>query len=116
MAARQSNISTGFRVVGAAPLGVTKKVAADIVRAFREQLSQTGREVNVKAMRFIPSSRATTERGSFQVVANNFIEIVPGNNASPRYETLDSVVTVGRQGGVQKLEGLTIPALQRAVS
>jgi hypothetical protein len=104
------------RVVGAGPLGVTKKVTAEILRDLRNQLSQNGRSVTVKWMRFIPSSRTTTENGSFQVIANNFIEVIPGKDSSPRYEALDSVVTVGRTDGVQKLEGLTIPALQRATS
>jgi len=116
MAEKQSPAQTGPRVIGAVPLGVTKKVTADIVRAFRKQLSETGRDVNVKALRFIPSSRTATESDSFQVIASNFIEIIPGKNASPRYETVESVVTVGRQGGVQKLEGLMIPALRRVAS
>lgn len=104
------------RILGAAPLGVTKKVTAEIVRDLRNQLSQDGRSVTVKAMRFIPSSRTAMENGSFQVVANTLIEVTPGNHSAPRPETLDSVVTVGRTDGIQKLEGLTIPALQRMTS
>jgi len=101
------------RVLGAAPLGVTKKVAAEIVRDLRKQLSQDGRAVTVRTMRFIPSTRATTESGSFQVIANTVFDVMPGKDATPRLEALDSVVTIGRKDGVQMLEGLSIPALQR---
>jgi hypothetical protein len=112
MAKKRSN-DTPPRVVGAAPLGVTRKVTDQMVRDFSKQLSQGGRTVTVKAIRFIPSSRTMTDTGSFQVVANNFVEITPSIASSPRLETMDSVVTVGRTGGVQKLEGLSIPALER---
>ncbi len=100
------------RILGDVPLGVTKKVTAAIVRDLRHQLSQNGRSVNVKAIRFIPSTRTLTETNAFQVVANTVLEVTAGKDASPRLESLDSVVTVGRTGGVQTLEGLTIPALQ----
>jgi hypothetical protein len=104
------------RVVGAGSLGVTKKVTAEIVRDLRNQLGQDGRSVTVKTLRFIPSSRTTTETGAFQVLANTFFEILSDKDTVPRSEALDSVVTVGRSGGVQKLESLTIPALHRAAS
>lgn len=104
------------RILGATPLGVTKKVTDEIVRGLRNQLSRDGRSVTVKAMRFIPSSRIATEGGSFQVVANAVVEVKPGKDHSPHSEALDSVVTIGRAGGTQKLEGLTIPSLQRATS
>ncbi len=104
------------RVLGAVPLGVTKKVTAEIVRDLYNQLNQDGRSVTVKAMRFLPSSRTATENGSFQVIANTVFEVMRGKDSTPHAETLDSVVTVGRTGGVQKLEGVTIPALQRATS
>ena len=104
------------RVLGAAPLRMTKKVTDEILRALRDKLSQNGGSVTVKSIRFIPSSRTTTESGSFQVVANTVIEVLPGNDSPPRPEALDSVVTVGRRGRVQRLEALSIPALQRATS
>lgn len=106
----------GPRVIGAVPLGVTKKVANEIVRGLNHQLSQDGRSVTVKAVRFIPSSRTTTETGSFQVVANAFFEVNRGKDIPPRSEALDSVVTVGRVGRAQKLESLSIPALRPAIA
>jgi hypothetical protein len=110
-------VSPAFpRVLGAESLGVTKKVTAEIVKDVRKKLNQSGRTVTVKAMRFIPSSRTITANGSFQVVANTVIEEKPSRSSMPRSETLDSVVTVGRKGRVQKLEDLTIPELQRAAS
>jgi hypothetical protein len=103
-------------VIGAVTVGVTKKVAAEIVRDLRNQLSRDGRSVNVKAVRFTPPTRATTASGAFQVVANAFFEVAPDRDSPPRPDALDSVVTVGRTGGVQRLEVVSIPALQRAVS
>jgi len=107
---------TAPRILGAAPLGVTKKLAAQIVRGLRDQLSREGRAVTVKAVRFIPSSRTATGSGSFQVVANTVVEVTPDAGAATRVEALDSVVTVGRTGRARKLESLTIPALQRSAS
>jgi hypothetical protein len=116
MTRKRSDNSAAPRVIGAVPLGVTKKVAAEIVRDLRNQLSRDGRSVNVKAIRFIPSTRTMTESGAFQVVANAFFEVAPDRDSPPRPEALDSVVTVGRTGGVQRLEGVSIPALQRAIA
>ncbi len=100
-------------IQGAVPLGVTRKVTRDIVREVSRQLRQSGRFVTVKAMHCLPSSRTAVEDGSFQFVANTFIEVPHGDNAPPRPDALDSVVTVGHAGGAQKLESVTIPALRR---
>jgi hypothetical protein len=110
-----SHLDESPRVLGATPAGVTKRVTAEIVRDLRNQLSGNGRSVTVKAMRFIPSSRTSMENGSFQVVANNVIEVASDKGSAPRPEVLDSVITVGRTGGVQKLQDLSIPALQHFI-
>ena len=97
-------------------VGVTKKVAAEIVRDLRNQLSRDGRSVNVKAVRLIAATRTTTESGAFQVVAKAFFEAAADRDSPPRPEALNSVVTAGRTGGVQRLEGVSVPALSRAIA
>ena len=114
MPRKQSTDDVAPRVLGAVPLGVTKKVTDAIIREVREQFQRDGRSVTVKAVSFIPSSRTETERGSFQVVANTVIEVIPQVGAAARAEALDSVVTVGRNGRTQTLESLSIPTLLHA--
>jgi hypothetical protein len=105
------------RVVGAEPLKVKKPLTDAVVRKLREQLGQSGRCVAVKAIRFIPSSRTDTGTGSFQVVANAVVEVTAGSNSPPRAEAFDFVVTVGKSpGGIQRLDHLAIPTLQRAAA
>jgi hypothetical protein len=116
MTGKQSDTPAAPRVIGAVPLGVTETVATEIVRDLRNQLSRDGRSVNMKAIRFIPSTRTATESGAFQVVANAFFEMAPDRDSPPRREALDSVVTIGWTGDVQRLEGVSIPALRRAMS
>ncbi len=116
MTRKRSDKAAEPRVIGAVLLGVTKKVAAEIVQDLRNQLSRDGRSVNMKAIRFIPSSRTTTESGAFQVVANAFYEVTTDRESPARPEALDSVVTVGRTEGVQRPEGVSILALQRTMS
>jgi hypothetical protein len=95
---------------------VSDAVASAIIKSVRDQFSGAGRSVTVKAVRFIPSSRTETENGSFQMVANTVVELTPESGAPTRVEALDSVVTVGGTGPTQKLESLSIPALQRAAA
>nr|WP_294547809.1 hypothetical protein [uncultured Rhodopila sp.] len=116
MTGKQSDTPAAPLIIGAVPLGVTETVATEIMQDLRNQLSRDGRAVNMKAIRFIPSTRTTTESGAFQVVANAFFEMVPDGDTPPRPEALDSVVTIGWTGDVQRLEGVSIPALRRAMS
>jgi hypothetical protein len=104
------------RVVGAEALGVTKKVTADIVRALRTQLDASGRRSTIRSVRFITSSRADNDDGSFEVLANTLIDLAPSEDRVPRAEALGAVVKVGHSGRAQTLEGLQIPALRLAAA
>jgi hypothetical protein len=104
------------RIDGAVPLGLTKKVTDQIVKGIRRQFNEAGRSVAVKALQFSPSTRTTTETGSFQVLANTIVEVLNATGSQPRIEAMDSVVTVGRGAGGQKLEALAIPRLQRVAA
>lgn len=104
--------SPGVHVVGAEPLGVTEGVAVEIGREVQSLFEKKGREARVKAVRFIPSTLTVLDDGAFQVIANTTVEIAR-TGAAPRSETVDSVVTFGRTKGEEKLQGLSIPALER---
>jgi hypothetical protein len=111
-----SKNSSETLVLGAKPLGITKKVTTEIIRSLRDQLERNDRSVTVKSIRFIPSSRSVTESGAFQVIAHTVFDAMYGTETKPHVEALESVVTVGRMGGSQMLEELSIPALRHRTS
>lgn len=104
----------GTKVVGATPSGLTKKVVSSIGRSIKTAFDQDGRVVVVKGLRFIPSSRVDLGGGTFQVMANTVVEVAASRGAPGRARSVDSVVTVGREGGTgQVLKGVKIPELDR---
>ena len=100
------------RVVGAEPVGVTEQVAVEIGREVQTLFKNKGRKARLKAMRFIPSTLTALDDGAFQVIANTTVEIARAGT-NPRSETVESVVTFGRAEGAEKLQSLSIPALER---
>lgn len=98
-------------VVGAKLYGVTEQVAVEIGRKVQSLYKESGRVARLKTMRFIPSTWTELNDGAFQVIANTTVEIV-GAGGAPRPETVNSVVTFRKADGAEKLQSLSIPALE----
>lgn len=109
--------NTAWHIVGAEPIGITDKVArilgAEIETAYRKI---KGREVQLKGMRFSPSSRVDLGDYQFQVLANTIVEVAGVDGRPNRSEALESVVTIGGKRQNQSLKALKIPAFLRSPS
>lgn len=111
---KASGKNIGPRIVGAKPSGVAESIAtgagAQIVAAYGSK----GREVKLRGLRFIPSSKIDLGHGTFQILANTVIEIGGSQGEPGRAQSVDSVVTIGRKHkNGQILQGVKIPALDR---
>ena len=105
---------TRTQVVGAVPSGVTKKVASSLGDQIKTAFVRNGKTVEVKGMRFIPSTKVDLGQGAFQVMANTVVEVAASEHAPKRSQSIDSVVTIGHQAKIgQFLKSLKIPSLDR---
>jgi len=105
------------RILGAASSGVNEKVVVGVGRQIREAYGEKGKEVRLKGVRFIPSTKVDLDDGAFQVMAKTVVEVSSGVDAG-RAEAVDSVVTIGRgKDEGQVLESVKIPYFeQRAIA
>jgi hypothetical protein len=114
---RDSRIRTKVNdahIVGAKPAGITKKVASGVEEQVKSAFGKSGKQVTVKGMRFIPSTKVDLGQGAFQVMANTVVEVA-GTGSHRREESVDSVVTVDRgERRSQTLRAVKIPSLDRA--
>jgi hypothetical protein len=96
---------------GAEQVGISRQTASSVGRRIVEAFEQQGRQVRVKGLRFIPSTKVEVGHGAFQVIANTIIESAPSTTGGRRAEAIDSVVTIG---GVerQELQTVKIPSLR----
>ena len=106
--------STPPRVIGAEPLGVSEKTTAQIGREVRNLFKKKGRDAQVKAMRFIPSTLTELDDGGVQVIANTTVEIARAG-APTHSESVNSVLTFETADGAKELRSLSIPILERTV-
>lgn len=99
-----------LNIVGAKPVGVTKKVAEELGREIAEAYRGKGRTVRLKGVRFNPSSKMNLGDGQFEVLANTVVEVEGQEGRPARSEAVEAVVTIGRDKG-QVLRTVKIPAL-----
>ena len=107
--------STPPRVIGAETLGVSEKTTAQIGREVRNLFKKKGRDAQVKAMRFIPSTLTELDDGGVQVIARLTTVEIARAGAPTHSESVNSVLTFETADGAKELRSLSIPILERTV-
>jgi hypothetical protein len=101
--------SPKLNITGTTPAGVTKKVAAHVGREVKKAFSLKGRDVRLKGLRFLPSTKVDLG-DKFQLVANTVFEYRTPR-AEGRSGVVDSIVTIGKEKGGQFVYSVTTPAV-----
>ncbi len=102
---------TGAHARGAR--GLSQKAAQRVGRAVAQGYLSQGKKARPEKTRLLLSTLTDLGDGTFQVMANTFVSVVPvATVGSPRPEVVNSVLTMKRVNGHDVLQKVAVPIFE----